>query len=626
MSVFLSPLGGAGAQFFDNNGVILTGGKIYTYAAGTSTPQTSYTSSSGATAHANPIVLDSAGRVPGGEIWLTDILVYKFVVETSAAVLLGTYDNISGINAVQINADIVVYDPPFTGGVATTVENKLAQYVSVKDFGAVGDGITDDTAAIQAAFNTNLSVLLPVGEYYVTDMMTMDNGQKLYGEGRTVSNFVIQTDFNLAAEGVIKAGTGEPGAEIYDVGFKFQQADQAVRANVTQYPPAITAPAVPRYIIDRVRIESAWDGIRAIGNSGGAYIGFVEIGALNRGLEIDGSLDFVHGQTWHFWPFGMAGTTNLINVYYDGDTIATRVGRCDGFAVDELSSFSGQVVFTANMEDAIPALINTLQLDNDGARLLVQGGRVLVGKSYSTKTNAVTDPTVHVVNDAVCILNSHTISSDSNGYELFAEDGKLAVNGGNFIFVNLTAQLCRVNLGQLTLNNIYFNAAPNVAYTQPHVVQAGGQLSVNNCEWSLCGTGTGFAVFYTSDQTGNRTANNNFGGWQYSYPTGSNANGVYAPNNRAANPMIFNNLGAPVKYRYLTGTSSGAGAFSAAHGVTNAQLKVLSVSAWYKGASGEAIPAVISAIDGTTVFITGAGVSAKVRVVINWTNYDDVAW
>jgi hypothetical protein len=39
MAVSLSPLGGAATQFFDNNGVILSGGKLYTYAAGTTTPQ-----------------------------------------------------------------------------------------------------------------------------------------------------------------------------------------------------------------------------------------------------------------------------------------------------------------------------------------------------------------------------------------------------------------------------------------------------------------------------------------------------------------------------------------------------------------------------------------------------------
>jgi len=96
--VFLSPVGGAAAQFFTNSGVPLTGGKLYTYAAGTTTPQVTYTSSSGVTAHANPIILDSAGRVPGGEIWLTAVS-YKFVLNTSADVLIATYDNITGIGA-----------------------------------------------------------------------------------------------------------------------------------------------------------------------------------------------------------------------------------------------------------------------------------------------------------------------------------------------------------------------------------------------------------------------------------------------------------------------------------------------------------------------------------------------
>jgi hypothetical protein len=249
MSVTPSPIGGFAAQFFDNNGVILSGGKIYTYAAGTTTPQATYTSASGVTPHANPIILDSAGRVPGGEIWLTDGLVYKFVIETATAILIGTYDNITGINsnfvnytiqeevqtatagqtvfnlttinytpatnsltvyidgvnqyvgdsyletdsdtvtfttgvhvggevkfttAIQtttgaVDASIVTYDPPFTGGVLTNVEDKLAQYVSVKDFGAVGDGVADDSAAIQAAIDSGAEYIsIPEGTYRLT--------------------------------------------------------------------------------------------------------------------------------------------------------------------------------------------------------------------------------------------------------------------------------------------------------------------------------------------------------------------------------------------------------------------------------------------------------------------------
>ena len=100
MAVFLSPIGGAGWQFFNNSGVILSGGKLYTYAAGTTTPKASYTSSSGNTAHTNPIILDSAGRVPGGEIWLLASQ-YKFALYTSADVLIATYDNISGVGAAE---------------------------------------------------------------------------------------------------------------------------------------------------------------------------------------------------------------------------------------------------------------------------------------------------------------------------------------------------------------------------------------------------------------------------------------------------------------------------------------------------------------------------------------------
>jgi len=101
MAVFLSPIGGAGWQFFDNSGVILSGGKLYTYEAGTTTPQASYTSSSGNTPHTNPIILNSAGRVPGGEIWL-NAPPYKFALYTAPPeVLIATYDNISGVGATQ---------------------------------------------------------------------------------------------------------------------------------------------------------------------------------------------------------------------------------------------------------------------------------------------------------------------------------------------------------------------------------------------------------------------------------------------------------------------------------------------------------------------------------------------
>jgi hypothetical protein len=98
-AVNLSAFGGVGWQFFDNNGNPLSGGKIFTYLAGTTTNQPTYTSSTGNTAHTNPIILNSAGRVPTGEIWLVASTLYKFVLTTSTDVLIATYDNVSSSGA-----------------------------------------------------------------------------------------------------------------------------------------------------------------------------------------------------------------------------------------------------------------------------------------------------------------------------------------------------------------------------------------------------------------------------------------------------------------------------------------------------------------------------------------------
>ena len=94
-SVLLSSVG-IGQQFFDNNGVPLAGGLIYTYQAGSSTPLATYQDNGGTIANANPIVLDSAGRVPN-EIWLLNGYSYKFIITSASGTSLITLDNLYGI-------------------------------------------------------------------------------------------------------------------------------------------------------------------------------------------------------------------------------------------------------------------------------------------------------------------------------------------------------------------------------------------------------------------------------------------------------------------------------------------------------------------------------------------------
>lgn len=78
------------SYFTDTNGNPLNGGKVYTYAAGTTTPQNTYTDSTGTVAASNPIVLDSSGRAA---IWGSGN--YKIVVKDSSGVTLYTTDNVA---------------------------------------------------------------------------------------------------------------------------------------------------------------------------------------------------------------------------------------------------------------------------------------------------------------------------------------------------------------------------------------------------------------------------------------------------------------------------------------------------------------------------------------------------
>jgi hypothetical protein len=153
MSGTPSLFAGIGAQIFDNIGNPLAGGKIYTYLAGTTTPIAVYTTEAANVAHPNPIILDSAGRVPTGEIWLKegDAQYYKFVVSTSADIVQNTYDFVPGTYNSQIlntfiadlaapnGASLVGFIQTGTGAVATTVLEKAREWFSPKDFGAVGN-------------------------------------------------------------------------------------------------------------------------------------------------------------------------------------------------------------------------------------------------------------------------------------------------------------------------------------------------------------------------------------------------------------------------------------------------------------------------------------------------------
>ncbi|MCC6598431.1 MAG: hypothetical protein IT559_06545 [Alphaproteobacteria bacterium] len=74
---------------------------------------------------------------------------------------------------------------PYGSGAATrTSHDKFSDFVSVKDFGALGNGLADDTAAIQNALQAHDAVFIPAGEYMTSGTITLTARQSLIGCGQ----------------------------------------------------------------------------------------------------------------------------------------------------------------------------------------------------------------------------------------------------------------------------------------------------------------------------------------------------------------------------------------------------------------------------------------------------------
>lgn len=103
---------------------------------------------------------------------------------------------------VEVNAENVVYDPPFTGAVATNVEAALARVFSVKDFGAAGNGIADDTNAIQDALDylrdNGGTLVFPFGTYAVTGQLTLQRSNNSHAKRWVIegNSSLIQSSYN----------------------------------------------------------------------------------------------------------------------------------------------------------------------------------------------------------------------------------------------------------------------------------------------------------------------------------------------------------------------------------------------------------------------------------------------
>lgn len=182
-------------RFVDNNGWPLVSGMVFTFEAGTSKPLATFQDPAGLIPHKNPIRLDSRGEAT--IYWSGN---YKVDVRSAAGVQVrgypvdnfntdpgGLWNSISGLItnlAKSTGAAMLGFIQSGAGAVKQTVQDVLRERVSITNFGGVGDGLVDNSAAALLAEARTDYVYLPDGQFLIAPTTILT--KRYYGPGRLV--------------------------------------------------------------------------------------------------------------------------------------------------------------------------------------------------------------------------------------------------------------------------------------------------------------------------------------------------------------------------------------------------------------------------------------------------------
>ena len=356
-------------QAFDANGAPLVGGKLYTYVAGTTTPQVTYTSSSGLVPNVNPVILDSRGEA---SVWLSSAE-YKFVLKDAYDAEIWTVDNLAGsatqaeLQALDVSltaqiaaissglagssgASLVGYNQGGLGAVTQTVQTRLRKSVYVTDYGATGDGVTNDTAAFNLAISacpTGGTVLVPPGRYLI-DPITLPAYKSM--SGTTPGPFDGAYDpasVTNAPTILVNSNTGPAitlsgyQSSVTDLLFFYPTQVTPTSATPLAFNSTIYMTAAGGHNCRRCTFINSYVAIQV--NVGRCNITDCLIGAYSRGILIDNALDWVtisnvsNQVMWDVY-LGLAFPQN-IDAWVLNNAYALEARRIDSLQVVNFSCF-----------------------------------------------------------------------------------------------------------------------------------------------------------------------------------------------------------------------------------------------------------------------------------------------
>lgn len=497
-------------QFFDINGDPLSGGKLYTYAAGTTTPLATYTDSTGGTPNANPVILNSRGEA---SVWWGTSM-YKMMLTTATDVEIWTVDNMNGTDPATIasvlatlaassGSSLIGYTPSGSGAVATTAQAKMREVVSVFDFmtaAEVADAQSNTasinvTSKVQAALTyattSNRALHIPSGTYKVANLSFNSTSQHIdiYGDGS--GNTVLKNTVDSNPVITITSPTGTPNQlNIRGIAFSgngsvtgWGTGNGVAGNNLVGTIPTTTCAVSAINLVHSMFIDCYFmNSTRGVDLQGGIGVAFLscyaywngEVGFMIRKSATSGYPNLISLRDSHAIENGMVG------IYFD----------------------QGRGLF-----------LDGCDVEGNGKNTVIASSiacGLFVGSQTGLENGATNGPAgtpFHTLAATVksCWFeqngnnNGAGVPSNTNTAHIIHQHGYLEVDG--CLFTNVTAgRTIRINGGQYSIQNSSFESGLTVSTNQiDEALSNAGLVAKNvisNCFYNVSGTSANLSATY----------------------------------------------------------------------------------------------------------------------------------
>jgi hypothetical protein len=366
-----SPFQGLGqAQFFDNNGNELTNGVLYTYAAGTTTQQATYTDSTGATTNPDPIPFTTGGRV---SIWLTSTLKYKFVL------------CLQNDGAFCAAADVLfsVDQVPGCAGCSTSGSPYIGTFISGSPNPA-GTGILELATADQICWRNQANTTNLCVSKDSSDILTWAGGSFKFPEGSCAGSLsgydylcanssihrlsVSNSTTPYGAVVTTSAGTTGHYPAYTSTGYDLQDSGTS--------PPAVTAVTYTATPTFTATSQNQLFTMTLTGNVTGSTLVMTGITAPAY-LTFELTQDATGGRTF-VWPSNVIGgtinqtanATTSLTFVWDGTNAYVQAASVPAFNAPQRVTLSSSVSLAASTQTTI--LTETVTFPSFGGRYRAQ--------------------------------------------------------------------------------------------------------------------------------------------------------------------------------------------------------------------------------------------------------------